>query len=132
MYGENIDRKAPIQVGRRADDDRRAEFPPQKARKRIGSAHMPREQRNHKAAVLIEAEYRGILKLVPHIGGDFSDRNAARADKNQQIAATKRLLDLRSDTAIPGFREQRRDAFRELSAPLCVRKACKFPCLFSL
>ena len=83
MYGENIDRKAPVQIRRRADSDRRAEFPPQKARKRIGSAHMAREQRNHKAAVLIETEHRGILKLVPHIGGDFSDRNAARPDKNQ-------------------------------------------------
>ena len=78
FHCKDIDRKEAAAVGRGGDYGSRPEGVRQDPAQTVGTARMPGQEGDHKPAVFIHRQHRGVCKLVPHEGRNAAHGNAGR------------------------------------------------------
>ena len=85
FHCKDIDRKEAPAVGRGGDYVSRPEGVRQDPAQTVGTARMPGQEGDHKPAVFIHRQHRGVCKLVPHEGRNAAHGNAGRGKIDQGV-----------------------------------------------
>ena len=94
--------KPPLRICRRRDDRRRIQLSGDPFRQRVGAADMPRQNRDHIAAALIDHQHSRVGRLIPQIRRDRPNRDTAGADEHQGVVPVKQRLHIRENTVVRG------------------------------